>query len=199
MMLALLDSVIVLTAIYISYLTLNPTLHIFEIPMLLVTAITLLCSHHIFASIYKLYHKAWEYASVGELIAIVKAITFSILVTSCMQELVFHNTNVRALMITWMLHVLLIGGSRFSWRMFRDNFKAKQQSVKRTLIIGVGAAGTMVARQLVHNYETDLKPVAFIDDDPKKYKLDIFGIPVAGNSRYITNIKLKILSLPFPL
>ncbi|MFZ7942492.1 polysaccharide biosynthesis protein [Neobacillus sp. 19] len=183
--LALLDSIIVLTAVYISYFTLNPELEIFKIPMLLVTAVTLLTSHHVFASIYKLYNKAWQYASVGELIAIVKAVTFTIVVAAVMQKLVFGNIYVRALMITWMLHVLFIGGSRFSWRMFRDNFMVKQKNVKRTLIIGAGRGGTMVARQLLSNFDIDLKPVAFIDDDPKKYKLDILGIPVVGDSAHI--------------
>lgn len=180
--LAILDSIIVLTAIYISYWTLNPMVHIFTVPMLFVTAITLLVCHHLFASFYHLYNKAWQYASVGELIAIVKAVTFSIAATSGMQLLVFDNTYVRALMITWMLHVLLIGGSRFSWRMFRDNIMNKQKDIKKTLIIGAGSGGAMVARQLLNNHDIDLKPVAFIDDDPKKYKLDILGIPVVGNS-----------------
>ncbi|SDN56775.1 nucleoside-diphosphate sugar epimerase/dehydratase [Bacillus sp. OK048] len=202
--LAILDSIIVLTAIYISYWTLNPWVHIFNVPMLPVTALTLLVSHHLFASIYHLYNKAWQYASVGELIAIVKAVTFSIMATSVMQMLVFGNTYVRALMITWMLHVLLIGGSRFSWRMFRDNFMNKQKNIKKTLIIGAGSGGTMVARQLLHNHEIDLKPVAFIDDDPNKYKLDILGIPVVGASdciaktveKYeIDNIMIAIPSL----
>ncbi|MEH6955590.1 polysaccharide biosynthesis protein [Neobacillus drentensis] len=184
--LAVLDSVIVLTAIYISYMTLVPGVNVFKIPMLQVTWITLFLCHHLFASIYKLYQKAWEYASVGELIAIVKAVTFSIAVTALMQEIFFHNMYVRALMITWMLHVLLIGGSRFSWRMFRDSYMKKQQSIKRTLIIGAGSGGTMVARQLLNNYEIDLKPVAFIDDDPKKFKLDILGVPVVGDSSHIT-------------
>ncbi|MFP7299086.1 polysaccharide biosynthesis protein [Neobacillus niacini] len=180
--LAILDSIIVLTAIYISYWTLNPSIHIFKVPMLFVTALTLLICHHLFASIYHLYNKAWQYASVGELIAIVKAVTFSITATSAMQLLVFHNTYVRALLITWMLHVLLIGGSRFSWRMFRDNIMNKQKNIKKTLIIGAGSGGTMVARQLLNNHDIDLKPVAFIDDDPKKFKLDILGIPVVGGS-----------------
>ncbi|WP_342433484.1 nucleoside-diphosphate sugar epimerase/dehydratase [Neobacillus sp. FSL H8-0543] len=183
--LAVLDSVIVLTAIYISYWTLYPTLQIFKIPMLLVTAVTLLICHHLFAAIYHLYNKAWQYASVGELVVIVKAVTYSIIATSVMQILVFGNTYIRALLITWMLHVLLIGGSRFSWRMFRDNIMSKQENIKKTLIIGAGAGGTMVARQLLNNHEIDLKPVAFIDDDPMKYKLDILGIPVAGDSSHI--------------
>jgi len=183
--LAVLDSIIVLTAVYISYFTLNPGFQIFENPMLLVTSLTLLISHHVFASIYKLYNKVWEYASVGELVAIVKAVTFTIIVAAIIQKLGFHNIYVRALMITWMLHVLLIGGSRFSWRMFRDNFMTKQKDVKRTLIVGAGAGGTMVARQLLSNHGIDLKPVAFIDDDPKKYRLEILGISVVGDSGHI--------------
>jgi FlaA1/EpsC-like NDP-sugar epimerase len=183
--LALLDSVIVLLGIYISYWTLNPTWHIWKIPMLLITSVTLLVSYHIFASIYKLYHRAWQYASVGELVSIVKVVTISTIITMLIQKSVFGNTYVRALMITWMIHLLLIGGSRFSWRMFRDNYMNKQEDVKRTLIIGAGSGGTMVARQLLHNNETDLKPVAFIDDDSKKFKLNILGIPVVGDSSFI--------------
>jgi FlaA1/EpsC-like NDP-sugar epimerase len=184
-MLAVMDSLIVLTAVYISYFTLHPGFEIFKTKMVLVTALTLVVCHHLFASIYNLYNKAWAYASVGELLAIVKAVTFTILVTALMQSLFFGNIYVRALLITWMIHVLLIGGSRFSWRVFRDNYISKQKDIKRTLIIGAGAGGTMVVRQLLSNHEIDLRPVGFIDDDPKKYKLDILGIPVVGDSSHI--------------
>lgn len=184
--LVLMDSAIVLAAVYISYLLFHPYLAIFKLPLLLFTSITLLLTHHLFASIYKLYHKAWQYASVGELLAIVKAISLSIVVTATIQLLVFNNVYVRVLMVTWMLHVLFIGGSRFAWRVFRDQYITSQQTIKKTLIIGAGSAGTMVARQLVHNPDTDLKPVAFIDDDKAKYKLDILGIPVVGNSSDIS-------------
>ncbi|GHH98670.1 polysaccharide biosynthesis protein [Neobacillus kokaensis] len=200
--LAILDSAIVLTAVYISYFILVPKLSIFENKMLLATSITLLISHHVFASMYKLYNKAWQYASIGELLAIVKAVTFTIIVTGIMQELGFGNIYVRALAITWMLHVLFIGGSRFSWRMFRDNVMTKQKDTKRTLIIGAGAGGTMVARQLLHNHDVDLKPIAFIDDNPKKLKLDFLGLPVVGGSGKIVeavekfNIENIIIAIP---
>ena len=38
----------------------------------------------------------------------------------------------------------------------------------------------MIARQLLKNQEVDMMPVGFIDDDPRKQKLDILGIPVVG-------------------
>lgn len=190
-LLALLDSLIVLSAIYVSYLVLHPYLEIFKLTALLVSSVSLLISHHIFASIYKLYKKAWEYASVGELISIVKAVTLSVITVVFIQILVFQDVYVRAMVLTWMMHVILIGGSRFSWRMLRDRFINNQKEVKNTLVIGAGSAGTMVVRQLLNNHDTALKPVAFIDDDPKKDKLDILGIPVIGNSKHIPEIVEK--------
>lgn len=187
-----LDSLIVLSAIYISYLVLHPYLDIFKLSTLLISSITLLISHHIFTSIYKLYNKAWEYASIGELLSIIKAVTFSVIVTAIIQMLVFQNVYVRALGLTWMLHVILIGGSRFSWRLYRDRYIKHEEGKNRTLIIGAGAAGTMVVRQLLNNHDSELNPLAYIDDDPKKYKLHYLGIPVVGNTKDIAQIVGKM-------
>ncbi|WP_338449644.1 nucleoside-diphosphate sugar epimerase/dehydratase [Niallia oryzisoli] len=190
-LLVILDSAIVLTAIFIGYYILHPYMNVYTMPMLWISAITLLFSHHLFASIYRLYQKAWEYASVGELTAIVKAVTFSIALTAVVQLVGYQNVYVRVLGITWMLHVLLIGGSRFSWRVFRDHYISPNPNKKRTLIVGAGSAGTMVARQLLKNEHADLYPVAFVDDDPFKHKLQIFGIEVKGRSEDIPKIVVE--------
>lgn len=192
--LVFLDSAIVLSAIYLSYLTLHPNLHVLTYPTLLISSITLLISHHIFSSLYRLYNKAWEYASIGELTAIVKAVTFSILTTAVMQLFVSADIYVRALMITWLLHVVLIGGSRFMWRVYRDQFVKTKVAKKRALIIGAGSGGLMVVHQLLKNVDAELQPVGFIDDDPAKYKLEYYGISVVGNSSNIKEVvkRLKI-------
>ncbi|WP_433959457.1 polysaccharide biosynthesis protein [Cytobacillus horneckiae] len=188
----LLDSLIVLSAIYVSYFILHPQLQIFTSKALLVTSITLLISHHLFASIYKLYNKAWEYASVGELVAIVKAVTWSVLMTAIFQQVIIGDIYFRALIMTWMLHVILIGGSRFSWRIYRDRYIKPQPNLSRALIVGAGAAGTMLVKQLKNNRDTGILPVAFIDDNRTKYKLQIYGIPVVGNSQAISNTVEKL-------
>ncbi|MED4442000.1 polysaccharide biosynthesis protein [Bacillus thuringiensis] len=188
-LLILLDSFIVLTAVYLSYWFIHPNV-LNKIPMtVIISSITLLCSHHVFAAIYKLYNKAWEYASIGELKQIFKAITLSILVTAIVQQIINHDIYVRILAIAWMLHLLLIGGSRFVWRMFRDTYITKATNdKKRTLIIGAGSAGTMVVRQLQHNKEADLYPIAFVDDDRNKQKLEIYNVPVVGTTNHIQEI-----------
>ncbi|MFK4290905.1 polysaccharide biosynthesis protein [Bacillus sp. RC250] len=187
-LLIFLDSFIVLTAVYLSYWFIHPNV-LSQIPMtVIISSITLLCSHHIFAAIYKLYNKAWQYASIGELKQIFKAITLSIIVTAIVQQIINGDIYVRILAIAWMIHMLLIGGSRFVWRMFRDTYIAKDTNKKRTLIIGAGSAGTMVVRQLQHNKEADLYPIAFVDDDKNKQKLEIYNVPVVGTTNHIKDI-----------
>ena len=164
-----------------------PNLQTLGIP-LFVSSISLLLGHHLFSLLYKLYKKAWEYASIGELISIFKVITYTIIMTAIVQQLVQQEVDYRVLAITWMIHLLLIGGSRFFWRIYRDTYLKHPANMKRTLIVGAGSAGTMVARQLMSSHDAELQPIAFIDDNVKKQKLDILGIPVIGGVNQIERL-----------
>lgn len=177
--LILVDSLSILAAIFISRYLLSANLNVLTLPVI-ASAITLLISHHVFSFRYKLYKKAWEYASIGELLTIFKAVTLSVIITAAVQQIILQDIHFRLLAITWMMHMLLFGGSRFIWRIFRDTYIQKQDNRKRTLIVGAGSAGTMVARQLLNNQECELIPVGFIDDSVTKQHLDILGIPVYG-------------------
>ncbi|WP_035344798.1 polysaccharide biosynthesis protein [Halalkalibacter hemicellulosilyticus] len=181
------DSMIVLTAIFISNFILAPTGNPFT-SFLFVSSITLLIGHHLFAYYFKLYKKVWQYASVSELLGIAKAVTITIVLTAVVQLVFFQAISLRTLAITWMMHILLIGGSRFSWRLFRDQYIKPNIDKKKTLIIGAGAGGTMVARQLQQSQESDLRPVAFIDDDLAKQNLEILDLPVVGGISEIERV-----------
>ncbi|MFC4620068.1 polysaccharide biosynthesis protein [Camelliibacillus cellulosilyticus] len=174
-----LDSAIVLTAIFLGCFLVytNASINQFS---LAASAIVLLISHHIFSYIYKLYKKAWGYASAIELWTIFKAVTGSIVLTAILLPIITGDFFIRLFFVTWMLHLFFIGGSRFAFRIVRDTLHRQPIRKKRTLIVGAGSAGLMVARQLLGNKNQDLLPVGFIDDDVKKQKLDILGIPVVG-------------------
>ena len=175
----LIDSCIVATTVFFSQFLVNATLNVLTMP-LIIMAFAILFSHHLFSLVFNLYKKAWEYASIGELLIIFKVVTCSIIVAAIMQKLIVSEIFFRMLAVTWLLHILLIGGSRFCWRMYQDSFINIATKKMRTLIVGAGSAGTMVARQLLKNLEADLIPVGFIDDDLNKQNLDILGIPVIG-------------------
>lgn len=51
---------------------------------------------------------------------------------------------------------------------------------KRVLVVGAGEAGALVVRELNKHPETGMKPVAFLDDDPRKQGQRVSGVPVVG-------------------
>lgn len=197
----ILDSCIVLTAIFFGRFLVNASIPIIAFPIV-VSSLAIILSHHIFSMMFKFYNKAWEYASTGELIIIFKVVTLSIITTAIIQQVVINEIYLRLLTVTWLLHMLFIGGSRFCWRIYRDNYLNKANNKKRTLIIGAGSAGMMVTRQLLKNNDAQLLPVAFIDDDNKKHQLDIFGVPVYGGVNRLEqavqelNIEHVIIAIP---
>lgn len=203
-LLAMLDSLIVLLSIYISYFLVSANVMVFADTLIVTSSVALLLGYHLFAFVYNLYKKAWEYASIGELIGIVKAVTLSIVTGVAVQYMAVQEFHVRLMAVTWMIMMILIGGSRFCWRLMRNvTRKQEQRSLyKRTLIVGAGSAGTMVARQLLHSPDQDMRPVAFVDDNRHKHGLDVLGVPVVGGTRAIEQIardyqiELIVIAIP---
>lgn len=190
-LLFLLDTLIVATAIFVAAWIVYPAYtDILTSNAIIISAITLVIFHHLFAAIFKLYNKVWSYASVGELVAIVKAVTLSV-VSAGIVQLVLNDFTIlrRALIVTWLLHIIFIGGSRFIWRMYRDRYiNNDNKSQKRTLVVGAGAAGAMIVRQLQNEHNTELTPVAFVDDDLNKQKMEMYNLPVVGSVNDIPRI-----------
>ncbi|MDF2068162.1 nucleoside-diphosphate sugar epimerase/dehydratase [Bacillus sp. Cr_A10] len=184
-----LDSIIVLTAIFFSYFLLHPTLTVYSLPTLILSAITLLISHHIAAYFFHLYDRIWSVASVSELLTIVYAVTISVGTASLMQYAVQKDIYFRVMAVTWMIHIIAIGGSRFALRVFSEQKMTNIHEQKnRALIVGAGQAGTILAKQMKQSINSDLIPVAFVDDDLNKQKLKMLDIPVKGTVEDIPKI-----------
>lgn len=187
------DSFIVSFAIFIAHWIVYPvSLFTYKLEVVVITAIALLIFHHFYAMIYQLYNKVWAYASIGELKAIIQAVTLSVFSASIVQFVVNDFALYRrGLVVTWMLHIILIGGSRFAWRVIRDRYiiDAHAKMKKRTLIVGAGDAGAMIARQLNNEHNgSDLLPVAFVDDDKNKQRMQVYNVPVVGTVKDIPKI-----------
>lgn len=165
----IIDSLIVTFSVFLSYFILEPYFENYSIKKLVLISIVLLLSHHVFAQIFDLYHRAWEYASVSELLLIVKSVTWSIVTSMIVVSLItMQPPFVRLFFITWMMHLLLIGGSRLSWRVYRRIFNKKDQKKKPTLIVGAGRGGSLLIRQMIATPNMGMEPVLVVDDDSNK-------------------------------
>ena len=69
--------------------------------------------------------------------------------------------------------------------LFRDTVIHDDTDAKRTMIVGAGQAGTMIVRQVLQNPASGMKPVLFVDDDPAKQGLEIYGVKVVGGIEQI--------------
>jgi len=116
-----------------------------------------------------------------------------------MQGVLFQTIFERALTVTWMLHIILIGGVRFAWKYYKtygvELFPAKkevaasaEETKNRTLIIGAGAAGRMLARQMHESRAVDCELKGFVDDDFTMHQLKVSGLRVLGSIKDLEEI-----------
>ncbi|TMV47495.1 polysaccharide biosynthesis protein [Paenibacillus mesophilus] len=135
---------------------------------------------------FKLYNRVWQYASVGELLTVIKAVSISCMISYGISIAVIGEIIPAALLVRhFETLLLLVGGSRFAWRVYRDSRLRKKSAQRRALIIGAGDCGTLVAKELKSDYNTRIDPVAFIDDDVNKNRLQVLGIPIFGGREKI--------------
>ncbi|TWT27892.1 nucleoside-diphosphate sugar epimerase/dehydratase [Planomicrobium sp. CPCC 101110] len=186
------DSLIILSSIYACALFLYPFENVLRDRMLLVSTITLFIAHHSFAWHYGLYRKVWSYASVDEVKSIAKAVTLTLFVALVMQYFYSEVLYLRTLLLTWMLLILLLGASRLSLRVFNESsIKRRNIQSSRTMIIGAGQAGRMIAQQMKQNPLWGKNPVIFVDDDKRKWQLEIHGIEVVGTTENISDLVIQ--------
>lgn len=135
--------------------------------------------------LFRLYHRVWTYASTGELIAIIIAISAGTAGVFILSFFIQTPLPRSVVLMSWAFNILIIGGSRFAWRMYVQTKKTNghnsgnKKEKKKALIVGAGDAGVMVAREM-QNHDNGLVPVGFVDDDIKKHGMTILGIPVLG-------------------
>lgn len=143
---------------------------------------------------FKLYKSLWEFASIDELVEVVEATIISNIISIFYLLVVNAGLPVSIYLMVLVLDMVFIGGNRFCIRIVR-RLKAQSRitdkNSKRVLIVGAGAAGSMVIRELRNHNGLNSKPVAIIDDDPTKKNLNINGIPVVGNRNDIVHICKK--------
>lgn len=140
-----------------------------------------------------LYSHLWKYVGMRELISIVKSATLGSLVFVLVVFLTRHTTFSRSIfIIEWALFLLAVGGVRFSRRFSREvAFSKSGHYRQRTLIIGAGDAGAMVASEMLRYRDQGLIPVGFIDDDPQKWKAKIHELRVFGSRDKIQEVILN--------
>ncbi len=140
-----------------------------------------------------IYRGMWRYTSVKDFWILGQACLLStfLIMAIILYTNSFQGFSRAVFIIDGALTFLLVGGKRMAIRSFFsmyanpknvDNpFPKINYNFKKVLIVGAGAAGEKILREIFENYQLHYHVVGFIDDDPEKQGRSIHGVHVLGN------------------
>jgi FlaA1/EpsC-like NDP-sugar epimerase len=153
-----------------------------------------LASHLLINHLFGLYGPMWRYASVLEARRIVQAGVVgggSVILANLLVQLVPGGVRALPLSVTIfgaVLTMLLSGAIRFQSRLLALKQRPRTAQRDRVLIVGAGAAGSMMLKDLLHSPSLGLDPVGLIDDDRRKVGRRLHGVPVLGTRAAIPRL-----------
>ncbi len=145
--------------------------------------------------ICKLYHSIWRQASVAELETVLKAYLILLpcyfLIAWVMKLQMPRSYYAMGFILSFGLTV----GIRFSYRIVHFLGQSLGRSTvsreNRIMVIGAGAAGQMLIKELQNSDKVSTKVCCVIDDNPNKLGKFIEGVPIVGNRYDIVNMAAK--------
>lgn len=133
----------------------------------------------------RLYNSIWRFASYNELGRVMISSIITTIIHAVAMSIFVTRMPISYYLFGAMIQFVVILGIRFSYRFIlleREKRASyiKKADAKNVLIIGGGAAGQMIIREVLHSSETADKVKCIIDDNPNKWGRAIEGIPVVG-------------------
>jgi len=146
-----------------------------------------------------LYRRLWRFAGVAELEHILVATAISASLSTLLGAAVLPGLSITPLRVP--LSVLFIDacisvaavalprlfirllGRRTQWR--------RLEAARRVLIVGAGAAGEVIVKELLSHPQLGLNPIGFVDDDRSKHGHRLCDLPVHGALSAIKDLVLR--------
>ncbi|RAP77476.1 polysaccharide biosynthesis protein [Paenibacillus montanisoli] len=148
------------------------------------TIISIACMY-----LFKQYKQVWLYASVSEMLSVLRTILLSCTLSYLTIQLISDQSIPTYVLINNFETLLFLTiGSRLAWRVAKTFYIRKQHEQKTALIIGAGDCGRLIAKEMQFSRTCSLRPVGFIDDNILKRNLFISGLPVLGSREDIPRV-----------
>ncbi len=134
----------------------------------------------------RMYRCIWRFAGFFELLrfgitSMAASLAHCILITAF-----FHRMPFSYYIVGTVAQLILLVSVRFSYRFYTEILRKKEPAdgepanTRRVMIIGAGAAGRNVVRELLHSEKMKCTPCCIIDDNSNKWNRFIDGVPVVG-------------------
>lgn len=144
----------------------------------------------LFYAVWRLYRSVWRYASANELINIIFATTCSVASLFLFCTVTPNRMPRSFFILQWMLLALATGCTRFGYRALRilRNKRLSRLEKKKcvnVMIIGGGAAGNMILKEIESSEYLNMQAKCVIDDQPGCHGKMLRGVPIVGGREKI--------------
>ncbi|MCA1027729.1 polysaccharide biosynthesis protein [Cytobacillus kochii] len=180
----LMDAVLLLSSFIFTYLLLPTSI---SYNQAIIFYSLLLLFYYIFAYKQQFYEQLWSYASIREFLIILRLVGTTVCLTMITYYMLIKAFLPQFTIIYSLVLLIVLTGSRYGVRLYREQMQELAMNKKKTLIIGAGSAGGMLAKQLMQGHD-QLIPVGFIDDDYRKQGLYLAGLKVLGKVEQLREI-----------
>lgn len=161
--------------------------------MPLVIAVTLAVFY-----LFKLYHSIWRLVSITELKMILAAYGVLIPIYAVLHLVLRVRMPISYYFVGYILSFCCCTGVRFSYRLLRSYFHLTAPNTAETpekedrvMIIGAGAAGQVLIKELHTSTKVRTQVCCVIDDNPYKKGKILEGVPVVGDRYQIPEMVKK--------
>lgn len=134
----------------------------------------------------KLYKSVWRYASTNELINITAACILCFFLQIILVAVLPIQMPRSYYPMYAFLLMIMVCATRFSYRIIRlfnsrRRTASKDPEKKNTMVIGAGAAGNAIIKEIESSTYVNLRVMCVIDDDPGCHKKLLRGVLIVGD------------------
>jgi FlaA1/EpsC-like NDP-sugar epimerase len=143
-----------------------------------------------------LYRRLWRYASVSDVEMLLVGAVACALVDAALGTvglraagLIDGRLSYAVILLDACLSGVAIALPRLAIRLLAQGKRRfRDHDFRRTIVVGAGAAGGLIVRELLENSQLGMVPVALLDDDPRKHGLRLHNVPVYGELRALERV-----------
>ncbi|MDI9461427.1 MAG: polysaccharide biosynthesis protein [Saccharofermentanales bacterium] len=142
------------------------------------------------------YDQMWAYASGVTYLILVAGVTFQMLVSLIITQIIGQRLPFQIYVIYWFLLFTAVAAIRFIYRLtgsksvlsrrHRDNRRLSSESLIRVMIVGAGMASSQLITEL--RRQNKRIPLLAVDDNKLKQTYKVNGVPVLGTRHDIPDL-----------
>lgn len=178
-----LDFLLISVAYYLSWWTrYNWSLSEMQLALYLRTLPLALAGTYTAFFAFGVYRGVWEYIGVQDLLGYVRAVLGAMVLVGLTLRVLGGQADLVPVFLFGIFLLIGLAASRSSFRVLDQVYtRQKARADVPVVIYGAGRAGEMAVRWMQLNPDLGYRPVAFLDDDPRKWGRMIHGVRVVGD------------------